>query len=43
MEKDIKVEVKEMPELHVAYIRHTGPFKGLLREIRNSLPICLEN
>jgi len=28
MENNIKVEVKEMPVLHVAYIRHTGPFKG---------------
>jgi len=28
MENNIKVEVKEMPELHVAYVRHTGPFKG---------------
>jgi len=24
----IKVEVKEMPELHVAYVRHIGPYKG---------------
>jgi len=24
----IQVEVKEMPELHVAYIRHIGPYKG---------------
>ena len=24
----IKVEVKEMPKLHVAYIRHIGPYKG---------------
>lgn len=23
-----KVEVKEMPEIHVAYIRHIGPYKG---------------
>jgi AraC family transcriptional regulator len=22
-----KIEVKEMPELHVAYVRHTGPYK----------------
>ena len=28
MEKDVKVEVREMPELHVAYLRHIGPFKG---------------
>ena len=28
MEKDVKIEVEEMPELHVAYVRHTGPFKG---------------
>ena len=28
-EKDeIKVEVKEMPEIHVAYVRHIGPYKG---------------
>lgn len=26
--KQVKVEVKEMPELHVAYVRHTGPYKG---------------
>ena len=24
----IKVEVKEMPKLHVAYVRHIGPYKG---------------
>lgn len=24
----IKVEVKEMPEFHVAYVRHIGPYKG---------------
>ena len=24
----IQVEVKDMPELHVAYIRHTGPYQG---------------
>ena len=24
----ISVEVKEMPELHVAYLRHIGPYKG---------------
>lgn len=23
-----KIEVKEMPDLHVAYIRHTGPYKN---------------
>jgi len=28
MEKDVKIEVEEMPELHVAYIQHIGPFKG---------------
>ena len=28
MEKDAKVEVSEMPELHVAHIQHVGPFKG---------------
>jgi AraC family transcriptional regulator len=28
MEKDIKIEIREMPELHVAYVRHTGPYKG---------------
>ena len=26
--KEVKVEVKEIPETHVAYIRHIGPFKG---------------
>jgi AraC family transcriptional regulator len=25
---EAKVEVKEMPELHVAYVRHTGPYKN---------------
>ncbi len=25
---DARVEVKEMPEMHVAYLRHTGPYKG---------------
>ena len=24
----IQVEVKDMPELHVAYVRHTGPYQG---------------
>ena len=24
----IQVEVKDMPELHVVYIRHTGPYQG---------------
>ena len=24
----IQVEVKDMPELHVAYVRHIGPYKG---------------
>lgn len=24
----IQVEVKDMPDLHVAYVRHTGPYKG---------------
>ena len=23
-----KVEVKDMPEMHVAYVRHIGPYKG---------------
>lgn len=27
-ENQIKVEVKDMPELNVAYIRHIGPYKG---------------
>ena len=26
--KEITVEVKEMPALHVAYVRHIGPYKG---------------
>jgi AraC family transcriptional regulator len=25
---EIKVEVKEMPDMHVAYVRHIGPYKG---------------
>lgn len=25
---EAKVEVKEMPEIHVAYLRHIGPYKG---------------
>jgi len=28
MKKDVKIEVKEMPELNVAYIQHIGPYKG---------------
>lgn len=28
MEKDVKIEVKEMPELNVAYVQHIGPYKG---------------
>ena len=27
-EKTIQVEVKDMPELHVAYVRHLGPYQG---------------
>jgi len=26
--KEVQVEVKEMPELNVAYVRHVGPYKG---------------
>ena len=26
--KDVKIEVKEMPDLHVAYVRHIGPYQG---------------
>lgn len=26
--KQIKIKVKELPELHVAYVRHTSPYKG---------------
>jgi len=26
--KDITIEVKDMPELHVAYVRHIGPYAG---------------
>lgn len=26
--KEIQVEVKEMPEFHVAYLRHIGPYQG---------------
>ncbi len=26
--KHIKIEVKNMPEFHVAYVRHIGPYKG---------------
>ncbi len=25
---DVQVEVKDMPDLHVAYVRHIGPYKG---------------
>ncbi len=25
---DLNIEVKEMPEMHVAYVRHIGPYKG---------------
>ncbi len=27
-EQQVTVEVKEMPELNVAYVRHIGPYKG---------------
>ncbi|MHC4119630.1 MAG: AraC family transcriptional regulator [Planctomycetota bacterium] len=27
-ENEVNVEVKEMPEMHVAYVRHIGPYKG---------------
>ncbi|KAF5434136.1 AraC family transcriptional regulator [Candidatus Methanophagaceae archaeon] len=27
-EIDMEAEVKDMPELHVAYVRHIGPYKG---------------
>ena len=26
--KQVKVEVKDMPEFHVAYVCHIGPYKG---------------
>ncbi len=26
--KEVNVEIKELPEMHVAYIRHIGPYKG---------------
>jgi len=26
--KEVKIEVKEMPQMHVAYVRHIGPYKG---------------
>ena len=26
--KDVKIEVKELPEMTVAYVRHIGPYKG---------------
>ena len=26
--KETKIEVKKMPEKHVAYVRHIGPYKG---------------
>ncbi|MDP8205049.1 MAG: AraC family transcriptional regulator [Candidatus Electryonea clarkiae] len=26
--KDFQVEVKELPEMHLAYVRHIGPYKG---------------
>ena len=28
MEKDVKIEVREMPELNVAHVQHIGPYKG---------------
>lgn len=27
-EKEVNIEVKELPEMHVAYVRHIGPYKG---------------
>lgn len=27
-QSDVKVEIKNLPEMHVAYLRHTGPYKG---------------
>lgn len=38
--KDAHIEVKEMPEMYVAYLRHTGPYKGdgaLFEELFNRL------
>ena len=26
--KEVKIEVKELPEFHVVYVRHTGPYRG---------------
>ena len=26
--KSLNVDVKEIPEMHVAYVRHIGPYKG---------------
>jgi len=42
MEKmsEAHIEVKEMPEMHVIYIRHTGPYKGdgtLFEQLMNEL------
>jgi len=30
---EMNVEVKELPELHVAYIRHIGPYPGIAKAI----------
>jgi len=38
--KDVHIEVKEMPEMYVAYLRHTGPYKGngtLFEKLLNQL------
>ncbi len=35
MIKDVKVDVKDVPEMVVAYVRHTGPYKGNPELFRN--------
>ena len=38
--KQVRVQVREMPESHVAYVRHIGPYKGdaeLFEELFNKL------
>jgi AraC family transcriptional regulator len=27
-QSEVKITVKEMPDMHVAYVRHIGPYKG---------------
>ena len=32
---EVKVEIREMPEFHVAYVRHIGPYKGDVQLFEN--------